>query len=309
MEQTTDSVRRARPLLGTFVEISAKGKALPELEAAVEEAFAAIAKVHRLMSFQEHDSDISRLNREAYAHRVKVDPWTYRVLEFSLDFHRQSEGLFDIAVAPALQQIGLLPDTPAAMSIPFSAYPANKGKKGEPLALLEGGTVRFHGSGTRIDLSGIAKGFAVDRAAEVLKYHGVLTGLVNAGGDLAAFGKTPYTIHIRDPRNPQHLLCELAVCNEALASTGTRFDPLNSCPVGGPAIIDPATRQQARTVEGVTVRASSCVVADALTKIVMIAGWDSTKLLDHYGASALIVSSDGSVHSSANWKGALELAA
>ncbi|MGA7325688.1 MAG: FAD:protein FMN transferase [Rhodomicrobium sp.] len=308
MEQTADSVRRARPLLGTFVEICAKGEALTELEAAVEDAFTAIAKVHRLMSFQEHDSDVSRLNREAHARPVKVDPWTYRVLEAALDFDRQSEGLFDIAVAPALQKIGLLPDI-TAMPTPLSAHPANKGMRGEPLTLLQDRSVRFHGSGTRIDLSGIAKGFAVDRAVEVLKNHGVLTGLVNAGGDLAVFGTTPHPIHIRDPGNPRRLLCNVALCNEAFASSGPSFDPLTFHAAHASAIIHPATQRQVCTGEGVTVRASSCVTADALTKIVMIAGPESTDLLDHYGASALIVSPGGGIRSSPNWKGALKIAA
>src|SRR5215831_4299546 len=111
MPAARDSLRRARPLLGTFVEIAASGAASADMEDAVEAAFAAVARVHRLMSFHDPGSDVSRLNREAKAGAVAVDPWTFEVLEIAQDLHRRSGGAFDIAVAPLLQYLGLLPPT------------------------------------------------------------------------------------------------------------------------------------------------------------------------------------------------------
>ena len=81
MTPACDSVRRARPLLGTFVEISASGTYPGDLHAAVSRAFDIVADVHRLMSFHDRDSDVSRLNREAATRPVAVHPWTYEVLE------------------------------------------------------------------------------------------------------------------------------------------------------------------------------------------------------------------------------------
>src|SRR5712671_5089923 len=119
MEAAPDSVRRARPLLGTFVEITASHVSLAdallavgslaELEVAVEEAFEAVARVHRLMSFHDPASDVSRLNRDAAARPVRVDPWTFEVLQTAVALHGRSNGVFDIAVAPALQEMGRLP--------------------------------------------------------------------------------------------------------------------------------------------------------------------------------------------------------
>ena len=108
MRPVSGSARRARPLLGTFVEIAVRAP-IPAAEAAVEAAFAAVAMVHWLMSFHEPDSDVSRLNRGAAAGAVRVHDWTYQVLETALDMHRRSGGAFDITVAPALQALGLLP--------------------------------------------------------------------------------------------------------------------------------------------------------------------------------------------------------
>jgi thiamine biosynthesis lipoprotein len=108
-------IRRARPLLGTFVEITAAHA--PALEAAVEAAFAAVATVHRLMSFHEPDSDVGRLNRHAAADAVRIHDWTYEVLEVALDIHHCSGGTFDITVAPALQALGLLPRDGASFPV------------------------------------------------------------------------------------------------------------------------------------------------------------------------------------------------
>src|ERR1700730_18025263 len=108
MATASDKVRRARPLLGTFVEIEAAGAARSELDAAIDAAFEAVARVHRLMSFHERDSDVSRLNREAFVRPVNVHAWTFQVLQVAVEMHRLTNGIFDITVAPALQTMGLL---------------------------------------------------------------------------------------------------------------------------------------------------------------------------------------------------------
>src|SRR6266849_6752531 len=118
MEAAHVSIRRARPLLGTFVEIAVAGETFDAAQAAVEAAFSAVATVHRLMSFHETDSDVSRLNRGAASGAVRVHDWTYQVLEAARDLHRHSTGMFDISVAPALQRLGLLPGAPALSSSP-----------------------------------------------------------------------------------------------------------------------------------------------------------------------------------------------
>ncbi len=109
MEAAHVSIRRARPLLGTFVEIAVAGETFDAAEAAVEAAFSAVATVHRLMSFHETNSDVSRLNRGAASGAVRVHDWTYHVLDAARDLHGRSAGMFDISVAPALQKLGLLP--------------------------------------------------------------------------------------------------------------------------------------------------------------------------------------------------------
>jgi len=296
-------VRRARPLLGTFVEIEVAGAAKSELDAAIDAAFAAVASVHQLMSFHQPDSDVSRLNREAHLRPTRVHPWTFEVLQAAVAMHRRSNGIFDITVAPALQAMGLLPrldgDSPTAIAaLSF-----------DPIELLAEQAVRFRVSAVAIDLGGIAKGFAVDRALEVLRGFDVQSGLVNAGGDLAVFGQGSQPVHLRHPRDPGRLICRIEVMDEALASTARRFDLFKSAGTAGSAVIDPGTGRPAHAIDGATVRAPSCMVADALTKIVMIAGTDALALLEQYGASALLISADGDVHITPDWHNAVYLAA
>jgi thiamine biosynthesis lipoprotein len=285
-------IRRARPLLGTLVEITAAGPEHDALEDAVEAAFAAIAKVQRRMSFHDPASDVSRLNRATAARPVRVDPWTFDVIAAAVDLNRRSRGAFDITVAPLLQNLGLLP----AFGVPCAA-PAPH----DAVELLSGCRIRLR-PGTRIDLGGIAKGFAVDRAVAVLRAHRVAGGLVNAGGDLAAFGPRPWSVCIRDPRDPRQMIGAIDIVDEALASTGGGFDPFASPAVARTAVIDARACAPASACAGATVRAPCAMLADALTKIAMIEGEAAAPLLKDIGASALLVRPDGDVWITPSWQ-------
>jgi FAD:protein FMN transferase len=277
------SARRARPLLGTFVEITAAGASRSDLDDAIDGAFQAVADVHRLMSPHEPESDVSRLNRAASARAVSVHPWTYEVLRMAIELHEASARVFDVTV----------PTHPT---------------EGQAVELLAGHRACLGSPGVRVDVGGIAKGFAVDRAIDRLRDHGVPRGIVNAGGDLGAFGVEPHLIHIRDPRDPRLVLCRVDVRNEALASSGGHFDPFQSSEVEVTRVMDPRTREPARSVRGVTVLAPSCMVADALTKITMVLGEPAAGLIARYAARALMVSAEGHMRVTPGWPGAVPLA-
>jgi thiamine biosynthesis lipoprotein len=303
MPATSTSLRRAQALLGTFVEIDVTDANQRDAERAVEAAFSVVAEVHRLMSFHEASSDVSRLNRAASNGAVVVHPWTCAVLEMAVEVNRHSAGAFDIGVAPALQRTGQLPGGseawPSAASMPTA----------EAIELLADNQVRFLHPSVLIDLGGIAKGFAVDRAIEELRARGVRSAMVNAGGDLAAFGPEARVIHIRDPRSPDRLMCQIEVSNRALASSARRFDPFLSADTVDTAVIEPKTQMPARAAHGATVCAPSCMVADALTKVVMVAGKRAAAPLACFHASAIFVSTDGDIHTTCDWQGVLQHAA
>ena len=303
MPIASNKIRRARPLLGTFVEVAVTGASRADMDAAIEAAFSAMAQAHNLMSFHEAGSDVWYLNSEASTHPVCVHPWTFQVLQTAIDLHRRSTGIFDIAVAPVLQEMGLLPRA-NAWRPPVGNPPTT-----EAIELLPGRRVRFTHPDTTIDLGGIAKGFAVDRAIDILRDHDVSAALVSAGGDLAVLGSGPCSVDIRDPRDPSRLMCRVDLSNGAMASSASRFDPLQSTQATGSAIIDPHNRTRVRAISGATVRAPCCMLADALTKVVMIAGRSAGGLLDHHDAGALIALEDGGIDMTPDFAGILCLAA
>jgi thiamine biosynthesis lipoprotein len=151
--------------------------------------------------------------------------------------------------------------------------------------------VRFHRP-LRIDLGGIAKGYAVDRACEALRAHGVVSALVNAGGDLRVVGSTPWPVAVRHPARPaQRLpLCEIA--DGALATSAAYFLPM-SAGRRARALVDGRTRGLREWHGSVSVTAATCLRADALTKVVGLLGARAAPMLVRERASACVIRLDG----------------
>ena len=236
-------------MLGTFVEIAAVG-----LDAtAIDAAFSAVARVHAAMSFHEETSDLARLRQAAVGATVIVAEDTVSVLYIALDLHRRSNGLFDVAIGATMVARNLLPCPPGLRTASMPGTAAD-------IEILDGRHVRCHRP-MLIDLGGIAKGHAVDRAAEVLIAAGAEQAIVNAGGDLRVIGGTPQRIALRGADGLLDTAIDLA--DAALASSG------------GDAFVDvaaPQLDQGCRPVKRrgpVTVVADRCIIADAMTKVVL----------------------------------------
>ncbi|MEO5558152.1 MAG: FAD:protein FMN transferase, partial [Dokdonella sp.] len=183
------TIRRSRPWLGTFVDIRVDGLDDEMAISAIEAAFAEVAAVHRLMSFHEATSDLSRLHRDAVRKPVAVDARTYEVLRAALRFSEESQGCFDPTIAARLVEWKRLPR-------PLDAASADPLANWRDIELLDDVRVRFKRA-LWLDLGGIAKGYAVDRALAVLQATDASAACVNAGGDLRRFGSTPEQIELR----------------------------------------------------------------------------------------------------------------
>lgn len=302
MKLLSNSVRRARPLLGTIVEIDVGGLEESAAHAAIDAAFATVEEVQRRMSFHDPASIVSQLNRLAGFEPLQVDEWTFEVLQFAAEVHRVSGGLFDVTVAPALQARGFLPtDECGARREGVVTFAS--------VQLLPDRKVRFHLPDTRIDLGGIAKGYAVDRAVATLGELRVPRGLVNAGGDLRAFGDRPFAVAIRHPDNPGASLAAVDLCDSSLATSAHYFADRQVAGATLAPIIDPRTGDCTGTVRTATVRARTAMAADALTKVLMLAGEAALPLLEHFGADAIFVADGGRALCSPGFHAALELSA
>ena len=275
---------RARPLLGTIVEITATGDASDQVHAAVERAFDAVAEVHALMSNHEADSDLSRINRLAFAQAVEVHAHTWQVLNIAREIAAASDGLFDISIAPTLTRLGFLP--------PRRDFPRASGQGDwRHVELLPNNRVRL-ARRLRIDLSGIAKGYAVDLAIRALQMAGMRTGRVNAGGDLRVFGVTAQTIHVRVPHSPTHVLPLLVLTQGAAATSAGYFSQRRHAGRMVTPLIHPITRTACGTERSITVLAHECVYADALTKVVHANPAQAAQVLSRFNARALMVEQD-----------------
>jgi len=279
--------RRCRPLLGTFVEITARGRDERLLGRGIEAGFAAIATVHRLMSFHDRLSDVSRMNREAFPKGVNVHPWTWQVMEASKRFAEESDGTFDITVAPWLTKLNFLP---------------HRGYQFSPTAssrdiFLRGNYEVFFRRGLTVDLGGIAKGFAVDRAVDALKENGIECGIVNAGGDLRTFGLASQLVHLRLPADPRRVAGAVRLRQRAMATSGIYFERRKYRGKYVGPLLDGRTGQSSRDLSrdliSVSVAAAECMVADALTKIVFALREKSAGLLAQCQADALLLEHEG----------------
>ncbi len=285
--------RRCRPLLGTFVEIVVKDDNTtqahharldePKARQAIDAAFAAIERVHTLMSFHDPDSEVSRLNRLAYNQKIFVSSETYEVLQYAKQLHELSDGVFDITIASQLIDSGLLPRHN------FLKEHKNYSGTTADIELLPDGFVRFVQS-MCIDLGGIAKGFAVDQAIETLKKNGIVSGLVNAGGDMRAFGQESWPVWVRHPKISGQFQPLPDLENAALATSANSYENESIL-----AQIHGRTREFLRRPFSVSVRASSCVIADALTKVVMALAEQSESILSQLGAAAFIAYPDNRI--------------
>lgn len=250
-------LRRARPWLGTLVEISvAADLDTPALLAAVEAAYAAIADVHAAMSVHEPSSELSRLNRSAHLAAVPVSADVLAVLRAALAFAEDSDGAFDPVVGGRLTTLGLLPASEV------TAAPHANWRD----VLIEDDQVRFR-LPLRLDFGGIAKGHAVDRAIEQLCAAGIAEAQVNAGGDLRVFGPGSQRIALRDPRAPSQWSQIVELDDQALA-TSAPYYAAGSSPS---ALIDPRSGSPYAGADSISVIASTCLAADALTKVALFA--------------------------------------
>lgn len=261
-------VRRSQPWLGTFVEIGVDRGAA----AAIDAGFAIIAHLHDRMSFHSHDSDLAHLRRLRAGGVREIDPHSHAVLAMAGDLFRTSGGLFDVTVAGTLVRDGFLPKLDPGDP---AAYPGGAGD----IELLEDCRVRL-ARPTLIDLGGIAKGYAVDRAVETLREAGARHGIVNAGGDLRVFGDHAITIQVRqrDGRlGPPLTLQDRAIASsENVRSRRWRWGRMRTPHIGRggkPVIVD----------QPLSIIADSCMVADAMTKVAIIDPDAAQVILDGLG--------------------------
>ena len=265
-------LRRAKPLLGTLVEVACEAPDRATELAASQAAFDAVERVQQLMSRHEPSSELSSINALAPGVWAQVAPETMAVFDFGHRLSEQSGGVFDVfATDPDNAQAGDWRE----LEIDTSQQRLRKH------AVMQA------------DLGGIAKGYAVDSAVNALRAAGAGSGWVNAGGDLRVFGPLALPLQVRAPWNPGHTLTCTMLRHQAAATSASYW-------LATPVLRHGLTRKTIDVQASWTVCAPLCMAADALTKLVAATGDVQHPVLALHQAQAWVYAGAGDRHAEAS---------
>ncbi len=282
------------------VEVTLKVVAASRAEAdrAMDAAFAAISQVNNLMSLHLRRSEVSQLNRSAGS-ECHISRQTSSVLSQALEVSEMTSGAFDVTAGPLIR---LWKEGIETRRLPGGEQiAAAKKLVGYRRLTLGPNSAKLAAPGMSVDLGGIAKGYAVDKAVGALRASGIKSALVDAGGDGYALGKQPdgrpWRIAVQDPnRRPGGQLPELLLLSDtAYATSGDYQQYVEIDGLRYAHIIDPRTGQPARVAASVTVIAPNCTTADALATAISVLGPDEgIKLVNTLNeVECMIISRDG----------------
>jgi thiamine biosynthesis lipoprotein len=272
-----------RVVMGTFSRVVVIAKSQRTAQRCIEAAFDVQNRIESLMSDFRDDSELSKVNRLAAQGPVPVSEMTFEVLQRAVHFSTLSDGAFDVTVGPLVDLWRKAGETEVPPT--EDALAAARRKVGSDKLILDekNRTVRFAVAGMRVDLGGIGKGYAVDKAVEAMQRRGALGGMVDLGGNIRCFGRPPqgqehWRIGLQDPNvAPDEFggakpLLVLAFTNESVATSG---DYRRFVKVQGEKqshIIDTTTGKGANKLVSDTIIAPDATTADALSTAVNVLG-------------------------------------
>ncbi len=273
-------VYKKKYAMGTVFEIAAYDATSEHASASIDKAFQEIVRIDDVLSNFKPESALSQLNRSAHFHTEKVPSDLYRFIEQSLQFSKLSGGKFDLTVGPL---VNLWKAALSGDSMPSAAQQeqARACVGYEKIELTPPDQITFQSSCLQLDPGSIGKGYAVDRAAEILRSQGIQDALINAGGStMMAMGSPPgqtaWRIQLRDPSNqirPYVLLKDQSI------STSEQTPPSLLGRDSAGHIIDPDTGRPLQTQFAVSVIASTGTLSDGLSTTLLLLGPEQGKSL------------------------------
>jgi thiamine biosynthesis lipoprotein len=245
------------------------------------EALLVLHEVDSLMSNWTDVSEVARINRLASHDEVRAHPAVGEVLTIAQRIGDQSDGAFDITVEPLVRLWGFLGGQP---SVPDQeAIDQTLAIVGWDRLTFDSTTlvIRFASTGVKIDLGGIAKGYGVDRVADLLREAEVSNALIDLSGNMVALGNAAvrqgWSVGIRDPLDEHNYLARLRLLDEAIATSGDYEQFVSQDGQRFGHILDPRTGWPTRGLTSVTVAAASATVADAWATALFVMGLEKAR--------------------------------
>ncbi len=292
VERTVDGTMGTRIRVELWAEQRAAG------DKALDLVFNEMRRIDQAMSTYKPDSEVSRVNAQAARAPMRISRELFDLLTTAVEYSRITDGAFDITYA----SVGFMYDfrrhqKPTEAEI-AAALPAINYRN---LVLdPQRRSVHFSRPGVRIDLGGIAKGYAVDRGIAILQQRGVRHALVSAGGDSRIigdrFGK-PWIVGIRHPDHKDQVIARIPLIDTAISTSGDYERYFDENGVRYHHIIDPATGHPASKVRSATILAPTATRTDGLSKTAFVLGPEAAlaiynRLVD---VDAILVAPDGRV--------------
>jgi len=305
-------LRRAQMQMGTIVTLTAVASTEAVAQAALTAGFKEIHRLEELLSTWIPTSELSQVNTEAGRRPVRVSPDTLFLLKRSLEITKLTDGGFNIAIGPAVQawnvtETSRVPDQSELdklrPTVDWTRVQLDE----------EASTVFLTEPNMRVDVGGIGKGFAADRAVLAMQAAGATDGVVALSGDIKAFGRLPdvgpFRVGIQHPRKENALLATIELDNEAISTAGDYERFFLRDGVRYHHILDPRTLQPARGCQSVTVIAKEGWLADGLDTGIFVMGPDrGMELIERLpDVEGIIVDSAGNLRVSSGLKNRLHI--
>jgi thiamine biosynthesis lipoprotein len=257
-------------------------------------------RIDHQMSRYREDSELSRVNRQAASEPVEISASLFEVIKKAEEVSELSQGAFDISFG----SVGYLYDFREKRQPSDDEIAAGLAMVNYKSVVLDpdANTVRFLDEGVRLDLGGIAKGYAIDLGIDILKSFGIRHARLSAGGDMRLLGDKrgkPWIVGIRDPRAEGRNVLVMPLSDVAISTSGDyeRFF-IDDSGERIHHILSPATGKPAKGVQSVTILGKDALITDGLSTAVFVLGSAKGLALINQldGIDAVIIDEKRQVH-------------